>query len=309
MRTWRSALLLLVVSAAPLTAQDTTAVRGAPGGVIVDFQDAELRAVISALAEAARINVTYGDLPPRRITLRLRQPIPRADIPALLRSIALSNGIRITEEAGLLRFDAAGAPAAPGVGAAQQGEELRLFVHRLRHARAARLAATLQAIFGGEGAGMPATAGLSRDPLSSQLRRQQVPPLGADSLRGAAPLGAPGTSVSAALRGEVQIVPDETTNSLLIRAQPADYEVIRQAVEALDLRPLQAVIEVLIAEVRRSRDLDAGVSATVENRRGSRGGALAPGDTTSASDFILRLTSGGSVRYDVAIRALQTRGD
>jgi type II secretory pathway component GspD/PulD (secretin) len=303
----RKVVLLLALAIMPLGAQDTSVVRPVAGAVLVDFQDVELRAVITALAEAARINVSYGDLPSRRITLRLRQPVARADIPALLRSIALNNGLRVTEEGGLLRFDAAGTPVVAGP--TQQGEELRLFVHRLRHARAARLAGTLQAIFGGEGAGMPQATGLSRDPLSSQLRRQQLPPVGADTLRGAIPLGAPGSSVAAALRGDVQIVPDETTNSLLIRAQPADYEVIRQAVEALDLRPMQAVIEVLIAEVRRSRDLDVGVSARVQNRDGTRRAELRPGDTASANDFILRLTSGGRVNVDVAIRALATRGD
>ena len=309
-----AAVVALTLSlAATGGAQDTSAVRTTPAGILVDFQDAELRAVITALAEAGRLNVTYGDLPSRRITLRLRQPVSRADILPLLRSIAASNGLRVSDEGGLLRVEAANLAGgvAPSAGGAQGSEDLRLFVHRLRHARAARLAATLQAIFGGEGAGMPQTTGLSRDPLSSQLRGQRLPPAGVDTVRQVVvpPLGAPGASIFAALRGSVQIVPDETTNSLLIRALPADYEVIRQAVEAMDLRPMQAVIEVLIAEVRRSRDLDVGVSTRVENRDGSRRVELRPGDTVSANDFIVRLTSGGRVAFDVAIRALATRGD
>jgi general secretion pathway protein D len=304
-------MMWLLASAVPLLqaqAQDTSAVRTTPAGILVDFQDAELRAVIIALAEAGRLNVTYGDLPSRRITLRLRQPIQRADVLPLLRSIALSNGLRITEEGGLLRIDAPSAGGTAVTQAPTQQGEVRLFVHRLRHARAARLAGTLQAVFGGEGAGMPATTGLSRDPLSSLLRDLRVPPVTADSVR-PEPLGLPGVSVSASLTGRVQIVPDETTNSLLIRSLASDYEVLRQAIEAMDLRPLQAVIEVLIAEVRRSRDLDVGVSARVEDRDRDRSISLRPGDTTSASDFILRLTTGGRVSVDVAIRALATRGD
>src|SRR5258708_15954917 len=71
------------------------------------------------------------------------------------------------------------------------------------------------------------------------------------------------TVLSGVVQGEIQIVPDETTNCLLIRAQPADYETIRQAIDVLDLRPLQVFIEVLIAEVKRTRSLDVGVTGSV----------------------------------------------
>ena len=84
-----------IVMAVPTAARAQTPASAAsptpvvtPAGILVDFQDAELRYVISALAEAAGTNVVYGDLPPKRITLRLRQPVAKENILALLRSLA-----------------------------------------------------------------------------------------------------------------------------------------------------------------------------------------------------------------------------
>ena len=102
----------------PVRAQQPTAAPGARAtaqGILIDFQDAEVRSVITALAEAAGINVTYGDLPSRRITLRIRQPVPVDSVRALLRSVAESNGLKVTDTGSLLRFDAIAAPVTPSV--------------------------------------------------------------------------------------------------------------------------------------------------------------------------------------------------
>jgi general secretion pathway protein D len=117
--------------------------------------------------------------------------------------------------------------------------------------------------------------------------------------------------LSAALQGEIQIVPDETTNSLLIRSQPEDYETIRQAVEVLDLRPLQVFIEVLIAEVRHNRALDLGVTASATQTKNGNTSTVVSGSQADPGpqDFIVRLTRGGSVSVDVALSALATRGN
>jgi len=217
------------------------------GPVRIDFQDADLRAVITAIAEAGGLNVTYGEIPNRRVTLHLRQSVSRADMLPLLRSVASSNGLRVVEDGSLLRVEAVDArqPGVPGGAAASTGAQqagVRLFVYRLRHARAAKLAATLQTIYGNRVAGGDLGSRLNPDaspvigmngrPISEPNRVSSIPPLNVDTLgRGTSNTTA---VLGAALQGETQIVPDETTNSLIIRAQPADYETIRQAVDVLD---------------------------------------------------------------------------
>ncbi len=49
--------------------------------------------------------------------------------------------------------------------------------------------------------------------------------------------------------GEINIVVDETTNALIIRAYPRDYKAILETIKKLDLYPKQVFIEVFLAEV------------------------------------------------------------
>jgi len=307
------ALALLASSHSRSWAQDTT--RAGPPGTRIDFQDADLRAVITALAEAGGLNVTYGEMPSRRVTLHLPQGLTRADMLPLLRSVAASNGLRVVADGSLLRIEPVDSRDPTGAVAARAAsrEGVQLFVYRLKHARASRLAATLQSIYGGRLADAgSASIGLSGRALSEQLRSTQIPPFNIDTIgRGARAAAVGATVLSATVQGEIQIVSDETTNSLLIRAQAADYETIRQAIDVLDLRPLQVFIEVLIAEVRRTRGLDLGVTASaIKIGTGNEtSGSLGSLTSSSASDFLVRITRGGAVSVDVALSALATRGD
>jgi general secretion pathway protein D len=128
----------------------------------------------------------------------------------------------------------------------------------------------------------------------------------------AAQQAALGTLSNAA--SQVRIVAEESTNSLLIRATQADYQLLLGLVQSIDLRPLQVLIEVTIAEVRRSSDLNLGLGGTA-TRKGATANAkrdtvgLLP-STPSARDFIFQLTGGnGSINYMAALNALQSRGD
>jgi general secretion pathway protein D len=70
------------------------------------------------------------------------------------------------------------------------------------------------------------------------------------------------------------------------------------------------LIEVTIAEVQRTHDLDIGVSGNVTRKSGSRFDTASVPSAASARDFILALSGGnGTIKYDVAIAALQERGN
>ncbi len=272
MKLWRGVLVGLLcgpVCSTTLAAQDSASVRTSPQGVLFDFQDADLRFVLSALGEAGQLNLTYADLPSRHVTLRTNRPVPLDQILSLLKSVAAGNGLRV------------------------------------------RLATTLQAIFGGgQGRGAGSTA--APRTLSQELRQQQVSPV--DTARApsvSVELGTPQTSLPGRLQGEVQIVADEATNSLLVRAQAGDWTIIRQSIETLDLRPLQVLIEVLIAEVRRTSEFQLGLAGRV----GDDSSAFKSGDATaatlqgaSAGDFALQVMRVGKVNLNVTLSALSTSG-
>lgn len=296
---------------ATAAAQEPVPAQAAEEGIRLDIQDADLRLVISGLAEAGNLNVVFSELPSRRVTLRMSRPIPREQVPALLRSLAAANGLQVIEQDGIYRIVPGAARPEPQARdtAAAPLPELRLFVHRLRYARAARLAATLQSIFGGRAATAPGERPGAR-PLSERLREYQVPPFreGAEpevqvEISPPAEPGLPGR-----LRADVQIVPDEATNSLIVRADAADWEVIRQAIEALDLRPLQVLIEGLIVEVRRDRTFELGVSAVAAHQTDS---TLVLGELVSRTigDLVLEVIHLGRVDVDAVLQAVSSKGD
>jgi hypothetical protein len=116
---------------------------------------------------------------------------------------------------------------------------------------------------------------------------------------------------------DINIVADDGTNSLIIMATPDDYQAIQPLLQSIDLRPLQVLLEVTIAQVERSSDLNVGLSGVasktkptgVGNQTRTDTNAILPG-AASARDFIAQIVgSKGAVNYAVAMNALQTRGD
>jgi len=302
-------LVMAALCQVPIAAQDAPAIQQTEQGVLIDFQNAELGLVISALAEAGHFNVVYSDLPIRLVTLRMQQPVTQEDLQDLFESFARSNGLTVSDEGAFLRVSGTGEVTPSGGQEQEKGTELRLFVYRLKHARAAKLGSTLQAIFGGARAA-PTRTGLRQVPLSQSLREQRLGP-GApaepDQAAGQEAAQQAG-SLPGQLAGEVQIVPDETTNALLVRAQSGDWDIVRQAIEALDLRPLQVLIEVVIAEVRLNKEKGLSVSgAFADSKNDPTVTGTLRGET--AGDVVLNVLSGGTVDLDLTLSALSSRGE
>lgn len=312
---WRtcSAISLLFALPTALAARQNAPVQVTAEGVLIDFQDADLRLVLAALAEAGGLNLAYGELPARRVTLRLRQPVPPENLGALLKSMAEANGLRVVEGEGFLRVEAAEAVGARSAESRKQAaatEEMRLFVHRLRHVRAARLGATLSAIFGGAPTGGDPDAG-TRAPVSltERLRGDQIPQAEDAAPKVSIEVGPVRPSLPGHLRGPVQIVPDEGSNSLIVRAQPGDWAVVKAAIESLDIRPLQVLIEVLIVEVRRTNDDQLSVSAKARSStfdpavKGTLGGSVIP------QSLVVELLRGGPLNLTGTLSILASKGD
>src|SRR5262249_37689387 len=129
--------------------------------------------------------------------------------------------------------------------------------------------------------------------LAEELRANQVPPLDAGAL--ATPTSAGSVGRPATLTGDITIVPDPHANCLLIRANRADFDLIKSIVDQIDVRPPQALIEVLIVEAQRDRSFSLGLQAAADDvslshREGARlgGAALSPG-SGGLGDFTLKV--------------------
>jgi general secretion pathway protein D len=311
----RILLPLLLAAAAPLGAQPLVS-EGAQG-VTVNLVDVELRAAVQALSQYLDRPVFFGALGNQRITFTSPRPIPRAEMAGLLRTLLAGQGYVMADAEGAYDIRSSGAPqggapgTAPGFAPPPQGgggslasaNGVELFVVRLRHARAADVAATVNALYGRGGA--LGEIGQRRETLNDGLNANRV-----------APYGQPAPDVSVAqvpmgnLSGNVVIVPDQRTNSLLVRASQADFALIRAAVEQVDVRPLQVLIEATVAYVRRDFTFAYGLQAGTGDVRvdGSENTTIG-GSTTGASvsDLVIRALNLGGIDLNLVLRAGETR--
>jgi general secretion pathway protein D len=317
-----------------------------PQTMPINYVDADLAYVIRSLAMALGVNVMLTDVPPKRITFQTPQPIPVAEVGAVLEAILESEGLVIVqtgpvaqvmpeekkpatgpvrvgkdfpippplglvtqivpleyiqaEEGVLLLRQVAGKSARievvprsnavlitdRGVSIARYVEllarldvktggeaGLRTYVYPLKHASAPELAATLGQLFGaalsGGAAGRQRVQALAGQSLTDELRsmRQREltsfqqpglpPPTAAPPPRSAA------DTVQAEIRGLVgrtSIVPDQATNSLVIRTAPPNFALLQETIQQLDVRPPQVLLEVLIVEVTLDRSSQWGIN-------------------------------------------------
>jgi general secretion pathway protein D len=314
-------LSILFAIAAPVAAQDTSAVRPVGDSISVRFVDADIRGVIQALGRYLPKPVLVGAIQPVRVSLETPAPVPRAAVRELLKGLVESQNLEFSEDSSFFRITTAlsrplapggavgGAGLTPGVPGQGGGAVVQLFVIRLKHARASDVAATVNLLFGAGGE-FSGRAGLSHPTLSDELRRNVVPPAGTPSPAGGAQ--APGAATKpATLSGQVTIVPDELTNALLIRASREDFEVLRQGVEQLDIRPLQVLIEVMIVEARHDRTFSFGSDLFLPPQSLDKGNGTVEATSVGGGlgDLVIHLMNLGHAEIDATLRAAASKGD
>jgi general secretion pathway protein D len=86
------------------------------------------------------------------------------------------------------------------------------------------------------------------------------------------PGGGPGGQGSTSLTGQVSIIPDEVNNAIVIKANAADYARIKATIQALDIVPRAVLIEVMVAEITLTDDLQYGLEYYFKNKGMDIGG-------------------------------------
>ena len=308
-----TALLILVLCASAAGAQQDSLVAERGDSVTVHLVDVDLRAAVQALSRYMDRPVVFSGAPGAHVTLETPRAVARADVPRLLRGMLESQGMELVNDSASgiyrLRTREAAPTNAAATPAALSAQGVELFVIHLRHAKAVEVAATVNTLYGRASA--LGEIGQRTEPtLSNGLTQNQVPPTASPPI----PQAVPGVAgQSATLSGETIIVPDSRANSLLIRASRSDFALIQAAVNELDVRPLQVLIEVLIAEVRRDRSLDFGVDFSTGKRDLAHGTGSptieAINTSGSLGDFVIKIMDIGRTDVNATIRAAASRGD
>jgi general secretion pathway protein D len=150
-----------------------------------------------------------------------------------------------------------------------EGTRLNVFVYYVQNGKAKDMAEVLKQVYVPLRAGARTTTGTT----TTSMTTTQMPGVstGAGAARSPRPTPAPSIGMEGAApsamaaetggvpEGEINIVVDETTNALIIRAYQRDYRRIMDTIKKLDIYPKQVLIEVLLAEVTLNDSVKYGL--------------------------------------------------
>jgi general secretion pathway protein D len=286
----------------------------AQDSVMLRLVNTELRAAVQVMAQYLDRPVLFGGPAGTQVTLETPQPVPRANVLRLLRGLLESQNYELVSDtaAGLYRarLKVAPPPASIPGGAAgtmrnpppSAGE---LFVIQLKHAKATEVAQTVSALYGRAGSGVASNA--QAQTLGEQLRSNLVAPVGG----AAAGVPVNAATHTTALSGDITVVADPRGNNLLVRANQADFELIQSLVSKLDVRPLQVLIEVVIAEVQRNGSLGINVSGVLNPTTVAGTGSTVSSTlgTAGLGDFAMNVMKLGGLDLDATLTLASDRGD
>lgn len=169
-----------------------------------------------------------------------------------------------------------------------------LYVYHLDYSKAAEASLLLNEVFGTNKSGREESGGR----VAPGLEAVEIKSSGKTSETASAEVTKPASEALPAdqsrLGGkptiseniDVNIIPDEVNNSLLILASPQDYRLIEAALTRIDIPPLQVLIEATIVQVSLTDELRFGVqwflrngdtSAVLSRGRSISGDAAFPG--------------------------------
>lgn len=190
----------------------------------------------------------------------------------------------------------------------------KIYVYAVKNGAAAELGELLEKIFGGEGVGSNGPGRSSEEKEGEvSAKDAETPPASPstpfgnistpssaakaeESITGTTPGEGTGT-----LSAEIKITPDEVRNSLIIEATPADYRIVENILEKLDVMPRQVLIEMTFAEVTLDDSLSLGVEWKYVDGEGDvSGNTLA----TINSGSGLRYVVGQTDRWTAELQAL-----
>lgn len=165
-------------------------------------------------------------------------------------------------------------------------------VYPVNNSNATHLANLLRQLYGGAATQTTGPAQQPSSSLSSPTGQTQTPAAGQTATTDPSRVVLRGSGTGGgALASNVQIIADEATNSLVIRASPQDYLQIRRIIDRIDTVARQVLIQVMVAEVGLSDKLQYGVEWWLKNltfsangKRWAAQGGLDTGLVSPAAD-------------------------
>ncbi|HEX6137167.1 MAG TPA: type II secretion system secretin GspD [Casimicrobiaceae bacterium] len=207
---------------------------------------------------------------------------------------------------------------------AGSGEGVRFYVYNLQNQRAERVGPLLQQAFSGRVTQTPTPSqptvapGTPAGTIVSPPTFQQQPtiPPNQPIVPPAAAAAAGAIAAARAVTGEgaaggvvrnIQVVADKDQNTILIVATPSEFSIIEQALRKLDVPSRQVMIEVTIAEVKLTDQLQFGVDwlfkGGAPSGRGSGGNVVRNTSINPAVPIPVPTSAAGAAATGLAVAA------
>ena len=168
-----------------------------------------------------------------------------------------------------------------------------IHIYFIKNAVAEELATTLNNLLGASGASsssIPSRAGTTPQPSMG------INPYSPSSFTSAAPTA---SKEGFAIEGQIKVVADKPTNSLVVRATSSNYEALKQIIDKLDIPRRQVNVEATIMEIR-VRDSDKlNLAANIATEGFASAGGFIP-STIEQSSFAAALTSPAAINGLIA---------
>jgi general secretion pathway protein D len=196
------------------------------------------------------------------------------------------------------------------------GASRAVYRYRVKYGKVKDLAAVLEKLYPKQTASLGADRSTEFKPAVSQLPGQssgfpsQTPPAGQP-----AQTVAKVTRDAKDAKGENEvsahpfdIIPDEPTNSLILRASLSEYADALEILKTIDVYPQQVLLEVLVGEVNLRDDMRLGIDWTWTGTGGgyNQTATLAPGVLPGLNNFSYLIEKTG--RLTAAFRSLAEDG-
>jgi general secretion pathway protein D len=171
-----------------------------------------------------------------------------------------------------------------------EGTKYSVFVYHVQNAKAKDLAEVLKQIY--------VSAKDKKGEFKEKVAEQVTYPRGVKPPP--TPAAAPPSTTTeggAVPEGEINIVVDETNNALVVRAFARDYKSILETIKKLDIYPRQVLIEILLADINLTDDMELGF----DQIRYHDGGKVA--HTVQFGEFGHLTGAGAGVTFTIAENA------
>jgi len=188
-------------------------------------------------------------------------------------------------------------------------DEERLYVYRVQNGSAEDLAGVLSGIFASSDdketrrkASVASGSGVTANTKASSQKNRLEPVKASKLADKTEAKPAIKTTRAVTITGaSATISADESNNSLVIKATPANYDLVLQALRQLDIPKLQVLLDVVVAEINLTGNLQYGFNYWLQEGQGDKEQGLGFGGSSYTPSSLIRPQEKGSHQLSTSI--------